>query len=117
MAGSNDSKKIILTTGYTAHGAYKFLKDLINYLILLCIHYLVGEWSIRTILKYLSKFKEIITIEDHLKDGGFGSWMLECVNESDNNQKINIKVLIKYYRFNRKRIICWKIWIIWSLKN
>ena len=43
------------------------------------------------IAKYLSKFKEIITIEDHLKDGGFGSWILECVNESDNNQKINIK--------------------------
>ena len=43
------------------------------------------------IAKYLSKYEEIITIEDHLKDGGFGSWILESVNESNNMQKVKIK--------------------------
>ena len=92
MAGSYDSNKIILTTGYTAHGAYKFLKEsnqLSNYSL-----YSLPCWGMKHknyISKYLSKFQEVITIEDHLKDGGFGSWILECVNESNKKQKINIK--------------------------
>ena len=40
-------------------------------------------------LKYLKKFKEIITIEDHFEDGGFGSWIRECV------KKLEIKVTTK----------------------
>ena len=92
IAGSNESKKIILTTGYAAHGAYKFLKasnQLSKYSL-----QSVPCWGMKHknyIAKYLSRFEEIITIEDHLKDGGFGSWILECVNESSNKQKVKIK--------------------------
>jgi len=32
--------------------------------------------------KQISKFDEIIVIEDHLEDGGFGSWLLESSNET-----------------------------------
>jgi len=30
--------------------------------------------------KQISKFDEIVVIEDHLEDGGFGSWLLESTN-------------------------------------
>lgn len=36
----------------------------------------------------LEKFNEIITIEDHLKSGGFGSWIKENFNELENKTKI-----------------------------
>jgi len=38
--------------------------------------------------KYLKNVKKIITFEDHLEDGGFGSWVKECNSES----KIQIKI-------------------------
>ena len=28
--------------------------------------------------KALTKFSEVVTIEDHLLDGGFGSWLMEA---------------------------------------
>ena len=92
IAGSKKSRKIILTTGYASNGAYKFLKEsnkLSKYSL-----YSIPCWGMKHknyIAKYLSKYEEIITIEDHLKDGGFGSWILESVNESNNMQKVKIK--------------------------
>ena len=92
IAGNIDSGNIILTTGYAAHGAYKFLKES-NQLSKYSLH-TVPCWGMKyknLIAKYLEKFNQITTIEDHLKDGGFGSWILECINESKNNQKVIIK--------------------------
>jgi transketolase len=41
--------------------------------------------------KLVEKCTKIITIEDHLKDGGFGSWLLESVShKTDLLSKINI---------------------------
>lgn len=40
----------------------------------------------------MNLFEEVITIEDHLQDGGFGSWLLEATN-INNRQKIHIKAL------------------------
>ena len=37
----------------------------------------------------IKKFDEIITVEDHFYDGGFGSWLKECINDT------NIKTIIK----------------------
>ena len=79
----------------------------------------------------LSKFNEIITIEDHFEDGGFGSWVSECINKF--NKKITIKhkfistkvmnqvgsknfneqlwswgLKFEKITFNRKFWICWK---------
>ena len=31
----------------------------------------------------IKRFDEIITIVRHLYDGGFGSWLNECINESN----------------------------------
>ena len=44
----------------------------------------------------LKKWKEIIVLEDHLEDGGFGSW----VKESINNTNINTKIISKYLNKN-----------------
>lgn len=33
--------------------------------------------------KMVEKHSEIMTIEDHLKDGGFGSWLMESVSDSE----------------------------------
>ena len=47
-------------------------------------------------LDILKKKNEIITIEDHLQDGGFGSWMLEANSLLDNKLnpiKANIKTI------------------------
>lgn len=42
--------------------------------------------------EYLNFFDEVITIEDHLIDGGFGSWLLEsCAKNRTNLNKIKIK--------------------------
>jgi transketolase len=34
----------------------------------------------------LATFNKVITVEDHLEDGGFGSWILESVNKIQNNK-------------------------------
>ena len=41
--------------------------------------------------KNIKKFQKIDVVEDHLKDGGFQSWL----NESSNNTKLNSKSLKK----------------------
>jgi len=42
----------------------------------------------------LKKFSRVTTVEDHLIDGGFGSWLMEsCVSKPDLLSKIRIKAL------------------------
>ncbi len=80
-----NKKKVILTTGNVQHVAKKMNTK--NYSI-----YSIPIWgkSVKKItFKNLVKFHEIITIEDHLEDGGFGSWVNECLINA--KKKINIK--------------------------
>ena len=44
--------------------------------------------SKKKIKKQISKFKKILTIENHLEDGGFSSWMRE-VNGANTNIQIS----------------------------
>ena len=54
-------------------------------------------WSMQT--KYIQaeqieKFERVITVEDHLMDGGFGSWLLEAATVSPELlARIKIKAL------------------------
>jgi transketolase len=41
-------------------------------------------------LEYISRYDKIITIEDHLLDAGFGSWMLESLSK-DPQERLKIK--------------------------
>lgn len=59
--------------------------------------YSMPLWSMQSKkqqLPQVSQYQHILTIEDHLKDGGFGSWMLESiVDDPKNISKIKIKAL------------------------
>ena len=41
-------------------------------------------------VKKLKKYKKVITVENHLQDGGFGSWLSESINQKENNIKTKI---------------------------
>jgi transketolase len=87
-------KKIILTTGNVQHIAKQI--NLKNFSI-----YSLPIWGHKTkkiTSNQLSKFNEIITIEDHFEDGGFGSWVSECIN------KLNKKITIKHKFISTKVI-------------
>lgn len=83
-----DKKKIILTTGCVQNLAMNIrLRKYKNYSL-----YSMPIWGMKAKNKaknIIKKFDEIITIEDHFYDGGFGSWLKECINYTD------IKTIIK----------------------
>jgi transketolase len=41
----------------------------------------------------VNKYELVVTLEDHLKDGGFGSWLMECLENKINLPKIKIQAL------------------------
>ena len=71
----NNPKKILLSTGY----GLKIAKDLTDrkeykdFSIYSCPIW--GQKYSKQQVKYLDRFEKIITVEDHLKSGGFGSWL------------------------------------------
>ena len=73
-----DSKRIILTTG-TALKVGKELQKLTDNKFTVMT---MPLWSMHCkdkIAKIISNFEEILILEDHLIDGGFGSWILESI--------------------------------------
>ena len=88
---SGNKKKIILTTGSVQNLAKKIKnKEFKNYSL-----YSMPVWGIgckNKVKNIIKKFDEIITIEDHFYDGGFGSWLNECIV----NTKIKTKIKSKY---------------------
>jgi len=81
-----DNKKAIVTTGGALSRAIEVNKEL-DYDV-----YSLPLWGMKhkkIQSEYISKYDSVITIEDHLIDGGFGSWMLESVpNNPDERSKI-----------------------------
>ena len=81
-------KKIILTTGSVQDLAKNIrLKKYKNHSL-----YSMPIWGMKTknkVKNIIKRFDEIITIEDHFQDGGFGSWLKECINNT------NIRTIIK----------------------
>ena len=45
-------------------------------------------------IKNLKKYKKVITVENHLQDGGFGSWLSETLTQKQNN--IQTKIVSKF---------------------
>ena len=41
----------------------------------------------------IKKFSNIVTLEDHFYDGGFGSWIKECLNDTNIKTKIKSKYI------------------------
>jgi transketolase len=85
----NSSKKIFLTTGYglkIAHDLKKNNESFFDYEIYSC-----PIWGMKYQImqdEFCNPFNEIITVEDHLKSGGFGSWLSESIIKKDNKFKI-----------------------------
>ena len=89
---NGNQKKIILTTGSVQDMAKNILlKRFKDYSL-----YSMPIWGMKTknITKnIIKKFDEIITIEDHFYDGGFGSWIKECLNNTNIKNKIKSKYI------------------------
>lgn len=86
----HNSKKCIVSTGATLQIAMGKIKE--NTFSSSSV-YSLPLWSMNsknTQLPQLEKFDEVYTIEDHLIDGGFGTWMLEAKLLSD-SVNCNIK--------------------------
>ena len=86
-----NSKKIFLTTGNVASIAKKFLteKNFNNFSI-----YSLPLWGMKykkEQFNQIKKWNKIVILEDHLEDGGFGSW----IKESLNNKKIKTYIISK----------------------
>jgi transketolase len=92
-----NKKKIILTTGSVQKLALdiKFKKYKDYSLYSMPIWGMKAKGIAKNMIK---KFDEIITIEDHFHDGGFGSWLKECINDT------NIKAQIKSKYINNNVI-------------
>ena len=83
---------IILSTG----SVFKYCKE---YLIKNknCDWATLPLWGMRyknQQIKNLKKYKKVITIENHLQDGGFGSWLSESLTKSQNT--IKTKIISKF---------------------
>ena len=92
---NGNKKKMILTTGSVQNLAINIkFKKYKSYSL-----YSMPIWGMKAknIAKnMIKKFDEIITIEDHFHDGGFGSWLKECIN----NTNIRTQIKSKYINDN-----------------
>tara|TARA_B110000037_G_scaffold218463_1_gene281517 strand:- start:3635 stop:4504 length:870 start_codon:yes stop_codon:yes gene_type:complete len=91
---NGNKKKIILTTGCVQELSKKIrTKKYKNYSL-----YSMPLWGMGCKIKVkniIKKFDEIITIEDHFYDGGFGSWLNECIANTNIKTKIKSKYINK----------------------
>jgi transketolase len=81
---SNKSKRTILSTGGTLELAYNWIKSNPEHQYDL---HSMPLWAMKNKTSQpleVNKWSEVLTAEDHLIDGGFGSWMMEalCVNKA-----------------------------------
>lgn len=84
---SGNKKKIILVTGSVQNIAKKLIKNKYKGYSL----YSMPIWGMKIkkkVKSIIKKFNEVVTLEDHFCDGGFGSWIQEIVNNSNIKTKI-----------------------------
>lgn len=90
--GSDDSDLAVLATGYAAQGIFARYRNRADFAF-----YTMPAWGMNHrgyLLEFAARFKKIITIEDHLRDGGFGSWFLEGLSGTDCVSKVCVKALL-----------------------
>jgi transketolase len=91
---SPEASVCYLTTGATLEIAMNASAKLQSQNIDVYSMPLWGMTSKKAQCEQLTKWKSIITFEDHLIDGGFGSWMLEAMPQGRNlREKISIQGL------------------------
>ncbi len=90
----SQNNKILLTTSGGLHIAHQLIKvnpEYSGYGIFSCPIWGAGFKVFQQ--EQINKFDEIITIEDHLLDCGFGSWLRESIVIHDSHVKIKHKAL------------------------
>jgi transketolase len=83
VAGDRDSKNVLLSTGGTLSLAKSWL-DLDQYRGFAL--YSVPRWGMGYRQDHVERIRQrdvVISVEDHLLDGGFGSWILESLSSVD----------------------------------
>lgn len=91
IAGDKNSSTAIITTGFAAQGVINRIKKSSLYAL-----YSMPAWGMRfrqDVQSFATNYQRIITIEDHLMDGGFGSWVLESLVGTNHASKVHIKSL------------------------
>ena len=92
ITNNKKNNKLILSTGSVYKECEKFSKRYKNY-----------DWASMPLwgmkykdqqLKNIKKYREVITVENHLQDGGFGSWISEALTRRKN--KINTRIISKF---------------------
>ena len=81
--------KILLSTGFGLDFALRLInqKKYENYKVFSCPIWGNNYKHIQE--QQLESFDEVLTIEDHLKAGGFGSRIRESIKETKNHEKLN----------------------------
>lgn len=91
---SGSIENVILSTGGTLSDAIKLAESTDENNCRLYSLPLWGQSHKALQPKYAEGLKSLTTVEEHLVDGGFGSWMLESIfNAEGNMPKITIKAL------------------------
>jgi transketolase len=91
IAGNRNSSTAILATGFAAQGVIDKVMESDQYAL-----FSMPAWGMRFrkhVQSFASSYHRIITLEDHLMDGGFGSWILESLTGTIHVSKIHIKAL------------------------
>ena len=91
IAGNINSSTAILSTGFAAQGVIDQVMESDKYAL-----FSMPAWGMRYrqhVQSFASKYLRIITLEDHLMDGGFGSWILESLAGTNHVSKILIQSL------------------------
>lgn len=94
IGGESKSNKIILTTGGTLDISTEWLSHPNYFGFALFSLPIWGNDHKQTNLSQFVQLDEIVTVEDHVIDGGFGSWLLEslsCQEMSEVIPKVTIK--------------------------
>ena len=96
----NSKKKLLISTGSTFNDCSKILlkdkKNLYNW-------YSIPVWNMKHKSKQLNKllnYNHIISVENHLQDGGFGSWINEIIASQNHKRKINV-----FNKFIKKEVV------------
>lgn len=93
VAGPTTARRAILTTGAVLALAREWI-DLPQYEGYAL--YSVPVWGSAHrdgVRRSLAEFDEVVTVEDHLLDGGFGSWVIESFIGSDTAPRVRVKAL------------------------
>ena len=88
----SENGKILLSTGYGLELGMRMLNDnkYMGYGLYTCPIWGTKEKHFQN--EQFANFKKVISIEDHLLESGFGSWLRESLNKYE-NQKLVIKAL------------------------